>query len=60
MEITLTFDKPFNKSLQVGDTIWYANLGDVKGYFAEVRLENDSTEKIELFAVSSEINESSK
>jgi hypothetical protein len=124
MEITLTFDKPFNSSLQVGDTIWYtktqssggfniapkeyveklgtvefinhqyrahilkvskyhtvnqvpsipintntfimfskndvANLGDVKGYFAEVRLENDSTEKIELFAVSSEINESSK
>tara|TARA_R110000824_G_scaffold86877_1_gene214570 strand:+ start:165 stop:539 length:375 start_codon:yes stop_codon:yes gene_type:complete len=124
MEITLTFDKPFNKSLQVGDTIWYtktrssggfsiapkeyveklgtvefinhqyrahilkvskyhivnqvpsipintntfimfskndvANLGDVKGYFAEVKLENDSTEKIELFSVGSEINESSK
>tara|TARA_R110002110_G_C13285724_1_gene702973 strand:- start:621 stop:995 length:375 start_codon:yes stop_codon:yes gene_type:complete len=124
MEITLTFDKPFNSSLQVGDTIWYtktqssggfniapkeyveklgtvefinhqyrahilkvskyhvvnqvpsipintntfimfskndiANLGDVKGYFAEVRLENDSTEKVELFAVSSEINKSSK
>ena len=123
MEITLTFDKPFNSSLQVGDTIWYtktqssggfniapkeyveklgtvefishqyrahtlkvskyhvvnqvpsipintntfimfskndiANLGDVKGYFAEVRLENDSTEKVELFAVSSEINKSS-
>ena len=124
MEITLTFDKPFNKSLQVGDTIWYtktqssggfniapkeyveklgtvefinhqyrahilkvskyhivnqvpsipintntfimfskndvANLGDVKGYFAEVKLENDSTEKIELFSVGSEVNESSK
>jgi len=124
MEITLTFDKPFNKSLQVGDTVWYtktqssggfniapkeyveklgtvefishqyrahvlkvsrylplgtvltplltlnsfimfskndiANLGDVKGYFAEAKLENDSIEKVELFAVSSEINESSK
>ena len=124
MEITLTFDKPFNSSLQVGDTIWYtkiqssggfniapkeyveklgtvefishqyrahvlkvsnyhivnqapsilininsfimfskndvANLGDIKGYFAEAKLENDSIEKVELFAVSSEINESSK
>ena len=37
-----------------------ANLGDVKGYFAEVKLENDSTEKIELFSVGSEVNESSK
>jgi len=36
------------------------NLGDVSGYFAEVKLENNSTEKIELFAVSSEISESSK
>ena len=36
------------------------NLGDVSGYYAEVKLENNSTEKIELFAVSSEISESSK
>ena len=36
------------------------NLGNVSGYFAEVKLENNSTEKIELFAVSSEISESSK
>ena len=36
------------------------NLGDVSGYFAEVKLENNSTEKIELFAVGSEISESSK
>ena len=125
MEITLKFEKPFNHSLQVGDTIWYSdtssaggysvaakdsvnklgtveeishqyrahkikvsryapqgettidpflnanafimfskdntiNLGDVSGYYAEVKLENNSTEKIELFAVSSEISESSK
>ena len=124
MEITLTFDKPFNKSLQVGDTVWYTktqssggfsiapkeyveklgtiefishqyrahilkvskylplgatltppltqnsfimfskndivNLGDVQGYFAEVKLDNNSTEKIELFAVSSEVVQSSK
>jgi len=36
------------------------NLGSVSGYFAEVKLENNSTEKVELFAVSSEISESSK
>jgi len=124
MEITLTFEKPFNKSLQVGDTIWYArtlssggynvskkeevrklgtvefisnqyrahelkvshyhtpgnvpslgvdastfimfskndvvNLSDLKGYYAEVKLNNNSKEKIELFSVGSEISESSK
>jgi len=36
------------------------NLGKVKGYYAEVNLKNNSTEKAELFAVSSEISESSK
>ena len=36
------------------------NLGDVQGYFAEVKLDNNSTEKIELFAVSSEVVQSSK
>ena len=125
MEITLTFNEPLNMSLQVGDTIWYAdtsasggydtaakdainklgtvefvshqyrahkikvsnyvpagtttltpplttnsfimfsknnkvNLGKVKGYYAEVNLKNNSTEKAELFAVSSEITQSSK
>ena len=35
------------------------NLGDVSGYFAEVKLENNSTEKIELFSIGSEITESS-
>ncbi len=36
------------------------NTSSIKGYYAKVRLDNDSTEKIELFAVSSEISESSK
>ena len=36
------------------------NLGDVSGYFADVKLENNSTKKIELFSVGSEISESSK
>ncbi len=36
------------------------NTSSIKGYYAKVRLDNDSTEKIELFAVSSDISESSK
>jgi len=36
------------------------NLGSVSGYFAEVQLRNNSTEKIELFALSSEVVQSSK
>ena len=37
-----------------------ANISSLVGYYAEVSLENNSTEKIELFAVNSEIAESSK
>jgi len=37
-----------------------ANLSDLTGYFAEAKFTNNSTEKAELFAVSSEIVESSK
>jgi len=36
------------------------NTSSLKGYYAEVRLDNNSTEKVELFAVGSEITESSK
>ena len=37
-----------------------ANLSSLKGYYAEATLENNSKEKAELFAVSSEIVQSSK
>tara|TARA_R100000541_G_scaffold17580_1_gene27436 strand:- start:3720 stop:4085 length:366 start_codon:yes stop_codon:yes gene_type:complete len=121
MQITLTFNKPLNNSISVGDTAWYvpvavgggyntatansvqllgtiisvsdqylrpklivsnntmsvaptinsstfimfqknnkANLTSLKGYYAEATLENNSKEKAELFAVSSEIVQSSK
>jgi hypothetical protein len=36
------------------------NMSGVKGYYAEVKFKNNSTEKTELFAVSSEIVQSSK
>ena len=34
--------------------------GDIKGYYAEVKFVNNSTDKAELFSVGSEITESSK
>ena len=37
-----------------------ANMASILGYYAEVKFMNNSTEKIEMFAVSSEIVESSK
>jgi len=37
-----------------------ANLTSLKGYYANARFENNSKKKAELFAVSSEIVESSK
>lgn len=36
------------------------NMSEVLGYYAEVKLVNDSTEEAELFSVGSEISESSK
>jgi len=36
------------------------NMSGVKGYYAEVKFKNNSTEKTELFAVGSEIVQSSK
>tara|TARA_R100000700_G_scaffold41185_1_gene60333 strand:+ start:1130 stop:1495 length:366 start_codon:yes stop_codon:yes gene_type:complete len=48
-----------------GDFIMFSknkivNNNGMKGYYAEVKLKNEATEKIELFALSSEIAESSK
>ena len=37
-----------------------ANLGDVRGYYAEVELRNSSKTEAELFSVAMEVSESSK
>jgi hypothetical protein len=37
-----------------------ANQAGLKGYYAEVEMQNNSTEAAELFTVSSEVFESSK
>jgi len=48
-----------------GDYIMFSknkevNSSSVKGYYAEVTLVNDSTDKVELFSIGSEVSESSK
>ena len=105
--IVLTFPKPLNVSVQIGDTAYYtndlngenivqigeitgitvysitcnippstprpldpsfilfsktnaANISGLTGYFAEAVFKNNSTDKIELFSVGSEVFESSK
>jgi hypothetical protein len=37
-----------------------ANISSLAGYYANVEISNDSTDKVELFAISSEVAESSK
>jgi hypothetical protein len=37
-----------------------ANVSNVKGYYAKAKMETDATNKVELFAVGSEIALSSK
>ena len=36
------------------------NTGDLKGYFAEVKFENNSSEKAEMFQVTMDVEQSSK
>ena len=54
-----------NPAPSTSDFIMFAknntvNGSGIKGYFAKAKFTNDSEERAELFAVSSEINESSK
>ena len=49
----------------MGDFIMFskdnaANMSSILGYYAEVKMSNDSSEKAKLFAVSADISESSK
>lgn len=56
---------PGDVDLQEGDFIMFSknkevNNNSLLGYYAEVKLTNNSTDKIELFALGSEVTESSK
>ena len=60
-----TLDPYFNPYIDENTFIMFsknnkANLSDLTGYFAKAKFINNSIKKVELFAVGSEITESSK
>ena len=63
---TITVDTPSNVTPPVeNDFIFFgkdnrANLSSIIGYYAEVKLVNNSTDKAEIFSVGLEASESSK
>lgn len=65
-ENKITVDAGANIPLpEVGDYLFFAknsniNTPGLMGYYAEVEMTNDSTQHAELFAVSSDVSESSK
>ena len=52
--------RPTNSSFILFSKTNAANTGSLKGYFLETKMENDSTGKVELFSVGTEVFESSK
>jgi sRNA-binding carbon storage regulator CsrA len=63
---TLSIDNspPYGASVAVGQFIMFSKYNqsddDIKGYYMEVKLVNDSRQKAELFSLGSEVTESSK
>ena len=58
-------DMNVSQPTNAGDFIMFAknkavNKSGIKGYYAKVKLENDSDELVELFSIASEISPSSK
>ena len=63
--ITVQYDDSISSLPGQGDFISFAkdkrvNTSSLLGYYADVRFVNDSTGKVELFAIGSEVSESSK
>jgi hypothetical protein len=63
--VTVTYDSTQVSLPNVGDFIFFAkdkqvNISGLLGYYASVNFVNNSTKKAELFAIGSEISESSK
>ena len=61
----ITFLQDQGGDVMVGDYCMFVksnivNTSSLRGYYADVKLENNSTDKIELFSVGSEITLSSK
>ena len=63
---TLSIDNsaPYGATVDVSDFLMFSKYNqsddDIKGYYMEVKLVNDSRQKAELFSLSSEVTESSK
>ena len=56
---------PTNPGVTADDFIMFSknkavNNSSLLGYYAEVKLSNDSTDKVELFSIGSEVTQSSK
>ena len=58
--IGATTTRPSNDSFILFSKDNRTNMSSLAGYFAEVKMENNSNQQIELFSVGSEIVESSK
>ena len=63
--IIVQYDDSITTAPPIGSFISFVkdkkiNTSNLKGYYAEVKLVNNSTSKIELFSIGSEISESSK
>ena len=63
---TLSIDNspPYGATVNAGDFLMFSKYNqsddDIKGYYMEVKLVNDSRQKAELFSLSSEVTESRK
>ena len=62
---TIAIDPVNSTTPSVGDYIFFVknqvvNMSGLRGYYADVKLENDAKNKVELFSLNSEITESSK
>ena len=60
VDIAASTDRPDNGDFILFSKDNVANMSSLAGYYAEVKMENHSNEPIELYAISSEIVESSK
>lgn len=63
--ISVQYDDNTTSPPAIGDFISFSknkkvNRSKLKGYYAEVKMVNNSTKKAELFSLSSEVSESSK
>ena len=62
--LTIDNSAPYGATVNVDDFLMFSKYNqsddDIKGYYMEVKLVNDSTQKAELFSLGSEVTESSK